>query len=453
MKTRCLYKMCLLLLLINTACSDFLEVEVPKNQIDQKMVFSNDALATAAISDLYTSLRERGFLTGYNTGIGVLLGTYTDELTVTSSQMLSYQYFYEGIVYPNNEGIKELWSASYRQIYTTNAILEGLEQSSGVSEALRNQLNGEVLAIRALLHFYLTQTFGKVPYVKTTDYTVNKQIEKWSTEEVMQQAIADLKEAENLLSQTYSSGEKVRINQTVVQALLARLYLFQKNWTMAGQYAQLVMNNPNYELEPLERVFLKDSKSAIWQFKPEIMGANAIEPYTYQFTEQPAPHFRLSNNILNAFETNDLRKPAYTFFLDANIAYVNKYKILGFTSESQEYTSIIRLEEMYLIGSEAAAQLNDWDTCTILLNKIRNRANLQSIQINSLSQALNAILQERRIEFLCEFGHRFYDLKRTERLSILIEAKPNWKPHFDMLPLPEDELLLNTSLMPQNPGY
>ncbi len=63
-------------------------------------------------------------------------------------------------------------------------------------------------------------------------------------------------------------------------------------------------------------------------------------------------------------------------------------------------------------------------------------------------------MQERRVEFFTEGGHRFFDLKRAQQLdNALSSLKPGWNSTDALLPLPESELLLNPNLLPQNPGY
>lgn len=63
-------------------------------------------------------------------------------------------------------------------------------------------------------------------------------------------------------------------------------------------------------------------------------------------------------------------------------------------------------------------------------------------------------MNERRVELFAEGGHRFIDLKRSGRLDqVLSGLKPAWNTEDRNLPLPENELLLNPNLLPQNPGY
>ncbi|WP_091523645.1 RagB/SusD family nutrient uptake outer membrane protein [Paenimyroides ummariense] len=455
MKKIMIYTVSFWILLLATGCNDFLEVEVPKDMVDQTKTFNDDRTAEAALHHAYVLLTENGFLSGNAGAAPVLLGCYTDELEVTSPAFPDYMNFYNGAVLANNSSVSALWNQTYAQIYTVNNILEGLKNSTGITEAVQIQLQGEALAIRGILHFYLAQTFGEVPYVTSVDYKVNQKIGKLSVNAVMERALADLKDAEEILLSSYPTAERIRISKSVVHGFMARMYLYMENWPMARQYAEVLINNTEYTLSPVNGLFLKESKSAIWQLKPTINGMNTYEALTYTFFAVPAPNIKLSTSLLGIFETGDLRKTNWIKFigLEGQNAHNFKYTKMGFSTPVAEYSVVLRIEEMYLIAAEAAARLQDWDACNGYLNQIRSRAGLDDVDVQSVDQAVNTILQERRVELFCEFGHRFYDLKRTDRLMDLQAVKPNWKPHLSVLPLPENELLLNPNLLPQNTGY
>jgi hypothetical protein len=89
------------------------------------------------------------------------------------------------------------------------------------------------------------------------------------------------------------------------------------------------------------------------------------------------------------------------------------------------------------------------------INIIRKRAGLPDIKIAGMTQAavLAAVMQERRIELFCEWGNRFYDLKRTgTAAAVLNSEKSGFTANASLYPIPQAELLLNNFLK-QNPGY
>jgi len=68
-------------------------------------------------------------------------------------------------------------------------------------------------------------------------------------DQVYAQIVADLKDAESLLSPNYPSPERARVNRWAASALLARVYLYQKNWTAAESEATAVIGSGAYHLE------------------------------------------------------------------------------------------------------------------------------------------------------------------------------------------------------------
>lgn len=442
-----------------SSCEKFLELDEPTNQISSKIVFTNKKMALAALSEVYANLRSNTLFNGGLNGSGVLLGCYTDELTAVTSQSADYKTFYELAVTPTTPVIDNTWINAYKQIYAVNTIVEGLENSNTyIDENSRKQMLAEALAIRGILHFYLTNLFGAVPYVTITDYQQNSTIPKLSTNDIYVKVQADWEAAFNAISYDYPSPDKTRLNKSAVSLLLARLYLYQKKWTEAKHYAEMAIQNSSGSLETdINKVFLKDSKSTVWQFAPVDTGYNTMEGQFYIFTALPPSTVVLSESILNSFDSQDLRKAVWTKTLsNTSMSYTHpfKYKQNTKTATSLEYSVVLRIEEAYLIIAESLNELNDVNGALTNLNRIRNRAGLSSISGISQSQFRNVLEEERNHEFFTEFGHRFFDLKRWGKLNNVIGIKkPLWQSYMETLPLPERELLANPLLKPQNDGY
>ena len=110
---------------------------------------------------------------------------------------------------------------------------------------------------------------------------------------------------------------------------------------------------------------------------------------------------------------------------------------------------------MYLIRAEALANLQQADLALADINLIRKRAGLVIPLANLTSvQCLNEIEKQRRFELFSEWGHRWLDLKRTNRASaILAPIKgSNWKDTDVLYPIPENERARNQNIG-QNLGY
>ncbi|MGX7668870.1 RagB/SusD family nutrient uptake outer membrane protein [Flavobacterium pedocola] len=446
-------------LMVLCSCEKFVEVELPNSQLTAQSVFEDPVTANAAMVNIYAKMRHGGVLTGSPSGLSHLLGNYSDELQFYGNPQNGAVAFYNNSLIASNADVKGIWNATYNQIYSANAIIEGVGQSAALPEAVKNQLKGEALFVRGLLHFYLVNLYGDVPYITTTDYRQNSIVTRMPTTIVYDNIIADLEEAKNLLPEDYSTAERVRPNKYAVQALLARVYLYNGNWQQAKDEATDVLSNTAlYAWENnLDDVFLKESTTTIWQFAPAESGGNAQEGGTFIFDSGPPPLSALTNNFMIAFEVGDLRKTHWVNAVtDGTTTWHHPYKYKQQTNSgaSVEYSIVLRLAELYLIRSEANARLGDLDAAKADLNVIRNTAGLGDTTATTEQELLDAILQERRVELFTELGHRFFDLKRMGRLdAVLAPLKIGWDTTDALFPIPETELLLNPNLAPQNPGY
>jgi hypothetical protein len=441
------------------SCDSFTETDLPKSQLIKTAVFQDVKTATAALSDCYAQMRDYSMITGNSDGISSLMGNYADEFTYYGVSESPLQNFYSHTVLPSNSGISVLWNSGYSQIYAANAIEEGVENSTAIIGDNRNRLKGEALFIRAFMHFYLVNLFGNIPYIVTTDYKTNTAVSRQPEAVVYEKIITDLLQAKDLLPQTYTSSQRIRPNKYTAAALLARVYLYAGKWELAQGEASAVINNTAlYKWQPdLDRVFLKDSPATIWQLHPGVAGLNTTEGRSFIFNSTPPAIEAVSQQLLDAFETGDARKDHWLGSISDGtdtFYFPFKYKLDTNTGTSQEYSILFRLEEQYLIRAETSAHLNNLAQARDDINKIRQRAGLADTAADTSEDLLQVVFQERRIELFCEFGHRWFDLKRTGAANAaLSNIKPAWKNSDVLLPLPESELLVNSHLLPQNPGY
>lgn len=443
---------------ISISCESFVNTEPPNSQLSGDTVFEDSATARAALGNCYALLCDKVMVTGGIEGISVKLGYYSDEIIPYSSEQ-SEQVFFQNNLTALNSDIETFWNDSYNVIYSLNAIIEGVEASKGISTRDKEILAGEALVTRSLIYFNLVNLFGEVPYVVTTNYKDNIQITKMSVSGLYQKLSEDLTIAHEKLPIEYKTSSRTTPNKSVAAALLARLYLYQENWALASDKASEVINNSalyNME-EDLPKVFLMQSRSTLWQLSPSIEGAPTREGQSFIFTEGPPPSRALNTEFVQAFELGDLRKD----FWIGNVTngqsiwyFPYKYKQYTSMESSAEYSILIRLEELYLIRAEARAMAGDIIGATDDLNLIRSRAGLQNTVASGSLEMRNEIINERRFEFFCEQGHRWFDLKRTGLANeILSLSKPGWTTTDLLWPLPQNELLLNPALLPQNPDY
>lgn len=446
-------------MLLLSACDNFVDVDLPSSQLTASAVFQDKATANAAMVSIYAKMRDTGILSGNLSGLSNQMGTYADELVYYGDISGTTRDFYNNTILPSNGEISNWWSSSYNQIYAANAIIEGVSASTALAVADKNQFTGEALFVRSLLHFYLLNLYGDVPYITSTNYQQNKVAHRMPTAELYPHIIDDLELAVSLLPTAYISSDRVRPNKSVAMALLARVYLYDGLWAEAANAASYLINNTAvYAWETnLDNIFLKESSTTIWQLIPRTDGQNTQEGETFIFTAGPPSLVALSEPLMAGFEPGDERKTHWTAAVTNGTDtwyHANKYKEKSNTSSSLEYSILFRLAEQYLIRSEARAQQGDLIGAKEDLDKIRNTAGLAGTTAVSQQDILHAVLQERKVEFFTELGHRFFDLKRANQLDeVLLPIKAGWNTTDRLLPLPESELSLNPNLNPQNPGY
>ena len=445
------------LFLVLVGCDDFVDVAVPDSQLTGSVVFQDRTTANAAMVAVYAQLRDSGLLAGNANGSAVSMGLYADELVYYGTNDENVSFLFNNSLLSTTGIVSQLWNDSYHQIYCANAVIEGCSNSTTLATADKNQFIGEATFVRALVHFYLLQVYGDVPYITTTNYEQNRLVTRLPSDAVYARIVADLEQAIALLPESYLTPDRVRANRSVASALLARVCLYKGDWAQAANAASAVLNTPDYVWETdIDKVFLKDCPSTIWQFSPKQAGNNTEEASVFVFESGPPPFVGLRQDLVASFDPNDLRKTHWIGTVTDGTDtwyYANKYKQNGNTGASVEYSIVFRMAELYLIRAEARARQGELSTAQDDLNRVRHLAGLPDTTAVTGPEIIAAVQQERRWELFTEYGHRFFDLKRMGALDAVLPAvKGGWSTTDAMWPIPETELLANPN-MTQNPGY
>jgi hypothetical protein len=462
MKKNIIATLLFVMLALSMGCKKFVEVDPPKTEVIVARAFEDSGSATSAVLGIYVNMLSDFNL--INGGVTIYAGLSADELSDLTNNSEQTQFLQNKIT-PANGFIVSMWTNAYKNLELINTCIEGIQKSSALTSSVREQLLGECKFDRAFYNFYLVNLWGRVPLVTSTDYKTNAVIGQSDETAVYQLIIQDLKEAQQLLKAEYTSAEKVRPNRWAATALLARAYLYQKDYVNAEIEASKVTDSGTYgPLPDLNSSFLKDSKEALWQLMPSSFvvlstqeGYNFIGDVIYGF----APNFALTPSLLNSFEATDGRRAAWIASTTVNgiaYQYPYKYKDHGeYSVPTTEYYIMLRLSELYLIRAEARAQLGRSPDAVADIDVIRTRAGLGSVRntFPSLTKdnLLTAIAAENRHEFFAEWGHRWLDLKRTGRaVDVLNTSKTGVSANSLLFPLPQTELNLNKNLI-QNTGY
>lgn len=495
------FKHCTLAVLFSlflfTSCKKFVQVPPSSGSITENTLYANDATSIAVLTDLYNNMNSSPIQGGSTYGsISLFAGLSADEYDfIFGSSLPNYTgYYYNSLV--QNASLQfgaEHWAPLYNFVFKCNAAIEGLNKSSSLTPSIKQQLLGEAKFLRAFFYFYLVNEFGDVPLALSTDPKVNTLLARSPKASVYQQIISDLQDAEEKLSVNYldvtllnQTSERVRPTKWAAAALLARVYLYTVDYAKAEVEANKVIGNTTLFDPPsivaLNNVFIKNSREAIWQIQPTASNFNTPEaqtliiPVTGPSTSNPV---YLNKQLLNSFENGDQRailgnwidRTIYniTATVMDTVYFPFKYKLNALdatitnntgTTNMKEYFMVLRLGEQYLIRAEARAKQGNISGAQADLNAIRNRAGLPNTTATDQPSVLTAILNERRHELFSEWGHRWFDLKRTNNIdAVMTVVTPiksggtnQWQSYQQIYPLPL-ETIQGAPNVVQNNGY
>lgn len=439
-------------LLLLPACNKLVQVETPDHLVDSEVLFNSKKGYESAMAGIFIQMRSLN-LSMTNGGLSVYMGMASDELSPTLLGG-NYDEFSQNLLLSSNPVVNNFWVYAYRSIYRANLVIENAERDQLLSLTDRESFLGQALFVRAFLHFYLSQLFGDVPYISSSDYKVNAVKGRDSKDFVIKSLLGDLERSVKLLPKEVSIDRTIP-NHYAALALIARvnLYLGNKEQTIAN--TDEILKNTSYLLEAdLNQVFKIKSREILWQLGTT--ASNAAEGMSFiPFNANTKPTYILRKDLLQSFAKTDLREK---YWINSNTIagltyyYPAKYKSRLMTP-IEEYNVVFRLAEIYLIRAEAFYAMKQYGQAAAALNVVRKRAGLPEYQFTDASLFWDAILAERQKELFAEWGHRWFDLIRWNTIdAVLGKAKTTWQPYAKYLPIPSKEILLNTYLT-QNSGY
>lgn len=444
----------LIILFSFLAACDVLDVK-PQSAIPASDAFKNKAGIEKGILGAYTPFQ---YLSYYGRTYLIFSDLAADNLNnPVDGTATDYREVDNNNIFPGNGGISGMWASAYESINIANNVIAKVPGMGDMSDDEKNKALAELYFIRALNHFNVLTYFGAVP-VKTspTVGTGGINVPRDPVNEVFDQIIEDLEFAEDFLT---TSSVKVRASKYAATALLARVYLYQEDYVNAAAKATEVIEDGGYVLlEDYAGIFTDGSAESIFEIDFTVQNRNRIAEYNFPKTLNGRREVEPAASILAGYEVDDSRyeaslAPDSTNFDPETLAgiqfYAIKYEDL---SEGKENVVVLRLAEMYLIRAEAEAKLaGNVTDIQDDINMIRDRAGLDPTTTTAYADLLLEIEQERRVEFAFE-GHRWFDLVRTDRATVVLPNVTNVNK--TLFPIPSSEILTNTNPdMVQNPGY
>ncbi|RYY54555.1 MAG: RagB/SusD family nutrient uptake outer membrane protein [Chitinophagaceae bacterium] len=474
-----------------TSCKKFLE-EDPQSQVTITNYYKTQSDAVSAVNSIYGYLNSisTGSTAGvYHSSLWVAAGLASDELE--NNQLASPQFDQlSTFTYTSqNSALLEIWSTNYKAITIANIAIARIP-GIPMDATLKSRLLGEAKFLRGLLYFNLVRMFGNIPLLTAEENPLLPPVSP--AEEIYAQVITDLDEAAAALPLSYATGSgRGRATQGAANALLAKVYLTLKDWTLAASTAKKVIDSNQYELYPdfadvfklanrngKEAVFsvgFGDANGAIIFWEAGQFQVRLLPPALSVEGVKNAQGWQVPTQYLyNQYDQDDRRR-AVTFITEIHDPagpvttirpYIQKYwdrvaEPVG--NESSNDFPVIRYSDVLLMYAEANNDLNQSGLALEYINKVRKRARFNgTIDLNTVpdyvglsqEQFRDAILKERSLEFVAE-GQRWFDLARMGKLETQVPlAKTGVTPvarHY-LFPIPQREIDLNPNLV-QNTGY
>lgn len=394
--------------------------------------------------------------------------------------------------FPNN-----IWSNRYAVINFSNRVLRALDvymvdmDSDDPEMADLEDIRGQLLAMRAFMHFELLQYFTEdyknpsSPSVILVDFVpdIYQVFPRNTTGEVFAFVNRDLEIASELLEGFTTEQDYFYITQSTVKAMQARVAVTQGDYVAAETFAtELLQEYPMSAIETYKGIFISDAldgTEVIWALSRRLGDNPVTDLYSFNGPGLAGtPFIEVSNSLYSIFDTNDVRKEVVIKEDDSqffgpestdNILIVGKYR--GNTEDGPKINDIkiFRSSEMQLIKAETQARAGNMTAAAASIRAIRQirgaNAGAAATAYPTLRDALRDILLERRREFAFE-GHRYVDLKRlgkeaeqgTQRLDSdcasfsATECNIGPNDYRFTLPIPRNETNANPTIQ-QNQGY
>lgn len=459
---RCLLLFILLLSAGLVACNKLLDVPPPPNEVSTDKAFNDSASAVAVIEGVYNRMVSHGFFEW--SGLSFYTARSADDAMTRIPGFIDH-FAQDSLLYTSDE-ILNMWDQGFNSLLTINTCIRGFQSANALSPALQRQLLGESFFCRAFVNFYLVNIWGDaIPLITTPDMNDNQFAKSVPRQQVFDQIVADLLQAQALLTNLYPGTGRVRPNLMAVNALLARVYLYQGRYHDTIAQATTVIGSNLYSPLPSpESAFLESSKEAIWQLM--LTNTNQFLTSVGDAHIYLGGYASLTSQLVAAFEPGDLRRQSWVTDIRNNVygftaTTAHKYKQRN-VSTFTEYYTVLRLAEQYLIRAEAYTRLGQTQAAITDLNVLRTRAGLPDLPASlTQQQCMLAVEHERQVELFTEWGHRWFDLKRwpginnpaiTRADEVLGAIKRDWQPTDQWYPVPRSELQLNAYLV-QNRGY
>ncbi|HBT10658.1 MULTISPECIES: RagB/SusD family nutrient uptake outer membrane protein [Leeuwenhoekiella] len=424
---------------------DFLQLP-PEDSLSKEIFFNTQSDFEQAINATYAPLRALHEVpNGVNFQGAWGLGELTSDNTyykynsnyraVQDGESLADFYVNDG-----NATIQNNYVTNYLIISRANQILALIDDVEFDAAAVKDNVKGQALFLRALSYFELVQFYGAIPlHLVPVTGREDAALPLSAPGEVYTQILADVNDAINLLP-VKSNQEAGRATRGSAQMLLANVYMVQENWDDAETLLKIIDASNEYDLlgsyaavfdlsnqNSIESIFEvqylegTDGFASSFQYEwlpmpltgeqvASITGVTNSQAANTQGFNIPTP------DLLGSYEDGDTRKSASidSILLEGTyFPYIDKFWEPHSTPQLTGVNwPVYRFSEALLFLAEAINEQGRPGEAEPYINRVRARAGLDPVSGLNQNQMREAIMNERRVELAFE-NKRWLDLVRT----------------------------------------
>jgi hypothetical protein len=499
---------------VATGCSKSFLDKRSLTQLGEASFWKTEQDAVLGVNGIYEVLQDRVLFSGNLNGTAGLpmYDTFGDN-AYNSFKFEGPGNFMSANIDPSNAFFSSLWVSLYKGIARANNALENMDKipTTAMSDSSRKALRGQALFLRSLFYMHLAMYFEDAPLILKVQTLAESYVPKNTYQQLSTQIVNDLKEAITLLPVRYSAAQYGYATRGAALGMLARFQLYNKDhqgvmdatttlltmgYALNPNYSQLFTEAGEFSNEILFSVrFSQDASNNGELFSGTFLAAPKVD-------QQPMPNLVrdyyctdgrpiTTSPLYSAANPKNNRDPRLTasvyfrndiFITDLNRAFtgntatgfgLKKYirtaasaaGIGVFNPGGQDFI-VLRYADVLLMRAEAMVELNQLAGAYALVNQVRARVGMPTVQAvegSALTQAAfrDVIRHERRVELAFE-GLRFYDLKRWGAVQaafqrVAVDNIAGYGATFrgtrsEIFPIPLSELNANSQLT-QHPAW
>lgn len=466
-----------------SSCKKELLSPVPQTSVSDATAFDTPGRIANQVNSMYQAFKSGSFFGGRAQIAGDIIGE--DFLNELTNGVTGVDVWTLNATGTSTNFIKNMWAQAYYTINICNLFIDGMNTkgTTVVGATLGNNYIGEARLIRAITYLKLLEHYarpfadgnGSKPGLPLRLTAIKESgssaLARSTVAEVYTQILADLNFAETNLPLNYASASlnTTRAHRNTAIAFKVRTYLAMQNYPAAITEGNKLVPQAVAPFSATTGVLHALQANVVNVFRTPYTTTESIlsMPMTSTAGDNPGTQNQLgyyfakttgngeyslnpSGIIGNAGWTATDARRSFNATVSAKPYLNTKYNA---PSPFTDFAPVIRYPEVMLSLAEALARTNVGVNvkALALLNAVRQRSDPATI-LAPLTQTdlINAILLERRIEFLGE-GRRNFDLMRLLQ-SIPAKGTVPAKAPTDagyIWPISADEMSLN-SLMTDN---